>query len=628
MGVLGVQHKPKKGTETDHFFFDTELWASFANADSREEYFRNWLSLLCSSISNTIQGVLSLGDPENESFTPVAKWPEDGQDPERLAEISEHVLEERSGLLVELKPPPGQNITKASRFGLAYPILMDDQLYGAIALEVMADTEEQLKSTMGHMQWGVSWVELIFRRRQIKEDEASMARLRTAVDMLAGVLSEKTFESASMAFVTEMATQLGCDRVSLAFMHKNHAKIQAISHSAQFGKRMNLIRAIGKAMDEAITQRKEIFYPIPSDGEVLIVREHERLAKQHGAGSILTMPFYGEEKYHGALILERPSEEPFSSDEASFCNSVTSLLFPALEMRRQNDRLLILKAWDALTDQLKRLFGPRYLGRKLLFLMIAAIVIFFSVKIGDYKISADTVLEGAVKRVVVAPFDGYVKEAPVRAGDVVAKGTLMCTLDDRDLRLERLNWLSKQTQYQRKYQEASAKHDRAEAKIIKAQLDQSTAKLSLVESQLERTQISAPFKGIVLSGDLSQRLGGSVEKGEVLFEVAPLDVYRIILQVDEHRIADVKVGQRGSMILSSLPNEYFDFVVEKITPLTTAKEGLNYFRVEARLDRVSESLRPGMEGVGKISVDQRKLISIWTRGLKDWLRLKIWSWWP
>jgi hypothetical protein len=82
------------------------------------------------------------------------------------------------------------------------------------------------------------------------------------------------------------------------------------------------------------------------------------------------------------------------------------------------------------------------------------------------------------------------------------------------------------------------------------------------------------------------------------------------------------------MVLSALPNESFPFVVETITPVTTAHEGRNYFRVEARLERISHRLRPGMEGVGKVLVDRRKLIDIWTRDLLEGLRLWLWTWLP
>ena len=619
---------PNKKAEKGSAGISHDLLSVFLTSDDEDEYCRSWIAIQCSIISGVVQGLLFLGGSENGSFAPVSKWPEEGEDPERLAEISERVIEERCGLLVQLNPPEGHRFFPRPHYGVAYPILIDGKLHGLVAVEVIADTDDQLKYVMGQLQWGVAWIELIFRRRRVKEDDDLQTRLKSAVDLLAVVMSEKTFQGAGIAFVTELATRLECDRVSLAFMRKNHARIQAISHSSQVGDRMNLIRAIEMSMDEAVFQRREIVYPPPKDAGIIIIRDHEQLAKQHGAGSILTMPFYGQGRYDGALTLERPLDRTFKDEEVNFCRSVASLLFPVLEAKRQNDRLLIFKIWDALRAQVVRLFGPSYQGRKVLAVLLVAVIAFFSLKMADYRISADTVLEGAIKRAIVAPFEGYVREAHVRAGDVVEDGTLMCTLDDRDLNLERLNWLSKQTQYQRQYQEALAEHNRAEAEIIKSQLNQATARLNLVESQLERTKIVAPFRGIVLSGDLSQRLGGSAEKGEILFEVAPLDAYRVILEVDERRIADVKTGQSGYMILSALPHDRFEFVVERITPISTAKEGLNYFRVEATPETISERLRPGMTGIGKIYVGRRKLINVWTRDLREWLRLWIWSWWP
>jgi hypothetical protein len=77
-----------------------------------------------------------------------------------------------------------------------------------------------------------------------------------------------------------------------------------------------------------------------------------------------------------------------------------------------------------------------------------------------------------------------------------------------------------------------------------------------------------------------------------------------------------------------MPGEAFAFVVAKITPVSIAKEGRNYFRVEGRLDQVSPHLRPGMEGIGKITVDRRKLIWVWTHEAVNWLRLQLWRWWP
>ena len=108
---------------------------------------------------------------------------------------------------------------------------------------------------------------------------------------------------------------------------------------------------------------------------------------------------------------------------------------------------------------------------------------------------------------------------------------------------------------------------------------------------------------MVVTGDLSQSLGSPVERGKVLFEVAPLDAYRVVLQVDERDIADVAVGQHGELLLAAAPDRPLAFTVEKITPVSTAREGRNYFRVEAQARADPGPPAPGMEGVGKIAVE-------------------------
>jgi len=39
-------------------------------------------------------------------------------------------------------------------------------------------------------------------------------------------------------------------------------------------------------------------------------------------------------------------------------------------------------------------------------------------------------------------------------------------------------------------------------------------------------------------------------------------------------------------------------------------------------------LHPAMEGAGKIEIDQRLLVWIWTHQVIDWIRLTLWTWLP
>jgi multidrug efflux pump subunit AcrA (membrane-fusion protein) len=274
------------------------------------------------------------------------------------------------------------------------------------------------------------------------------------------------------------------------------------------------------------------------------------------------------------------------------------------------------------------LLGPRHPGIKLLAGVGLALLMLASVIDADYRVSARTVIEGSSELAIMSPFDGFIAESFVRAGDSVEKGQPLCRLDDRDLKLEQARWTADRDQLAHKYRVALSEQDRGAMGIISAQIAQAQAQLSLVDERLARATLVAPFDGVVVSGDLSQELGSPVEQGKLLFEVAPLSGYRVILQADERDIVDLAIGQRGELVLSGLPGESMHLAVRQLTSVSTTEDGRNFFRVEAQVDDPSPRLRLGMEGVGKVEVGERRLIWIWTHSLVDWARLAVWNWLP
>ena len=130
----------------------------------------------------------------------------------------------------------------------------------------------------------------------------------------------------------------------------------------------------------------------------------------------------------------------------------------------------------------------------------------------------------------------------------------------------------------------------------------------------------------MIKGDLSQSLGAPVQRGEALMTIAPRDQYRLIVEVDERDIGDVRAGQSGHLALSALPVETIAFTIERVTPVATIKDGRNSFEVEARLEPGDAPLRPGLQGVAKIDAGTQSFAWIWTHRITDWLRLALWSW--
>ena len=202
---------------------------------------------------------------------------------------------------------------------------------------------------------------------------------------------------------------------------------------------------------------------------------------------------------------------------------------------------------------------------------------------------------------------------------------MLLRLDDRELHLERVRWLTEAEKLRKRHQQAVAARDRASLGVLKAQLEQAEAQLALVESQLARVEVTAPFDGLIVAGDPTLRLGDALRKGEVVHQIAPLDAYRVAVRVAESRIGDLAVGMHGTLQLAAVPGLALDLTIDRIHPFTQRREGQSHFVVECTVRGPLQRVRPGMEGVASLAVDHRLLASIWSRGLMDWLRTTWWK---
>src|SRR6185436_16531150 len=598
-----------------------QAWRQFSQARSAEEFCSSWLGIQCQLIGGVSDGVVVLQKPGGTGFVPVAFHPENPTDRGKLAEVTERALKERQGVVLRLGAAAAND--DAVRCQLASPVQLDGELRGVVGLELDARPEPQVRLAMRELQWGSGWLEVLLRRHAAPQDVARL-RLKLALDLVSALLEHEGLTDGGAAFVTELATRTGCDRVTLGVLERGRVRVRAVSHSGQFDKRANLLQFAAEAMEEAVDQKAAVSFPPAQDGARLVARAHELLQREAGAGAVATFPLESGGKVIGALTLERPAGFQLDAPTLELAEAVAAVCGPIVSLKLTGERGLLAHAAELATGFWSKLVGPRHAVYKFAAAATALLVLFFAFVDGTYRVSADAAIEGETQRAITAPIAGFVKEAPRRAGDMVKKGDVIGRFDDRELRLERVRLSSQQGQYTKQYREAMAKHDRPQAAIVTAQLEQVDAQIALVDEQLARIDMVAPFDGVIVSGDLSQRLGAPVERGQVLFEVAPLDDFRIALQVDEHDFAQVLPGQRGEMVVASMPYQSFAFTVTKITAVNNAKDGANRFRVEARLDAKPERLRPGMEGVGKIEVDERRLVWIWTHSLVD--RLRLWLW--
>lgn len=443
------------------------------------------------------------------------------------------------------------------------------------------------------------------------------------VEIQAAVLAHEGLAEAATALATELAKAARCERVTVGWLEGGGARVIALSHGADFDARQGLFDKLGAAMDEAIEQGAMLVVPSADAAASFVTLAHEELRAVLG-GSACTVPLFAEGRPLGAITLER-RDGAFDATTTGFCEDLACLMGPLLELKRRSTRSMREILLESAGAGVARLARPGHPKSRLVALGVVAAVLAATLIPVQHYVGAPARLEASVQRVVVAPIDGFLAQVNVRPGDAVRAGQVLAELALQDLEVERAKRQSELNQHENVYRAALARADRAQLVINQAKASEAEAQLKLLDSQIQRARIRAPFDGIVIKGDLVQALGSPLQRGEVLLTLAPDERLRLIVEVDERDIAQVRAELRGRLSLAAAPGDVLDFTVVRILPVAVAGDGRNFFEVEATLDATGRTLRPGLRGVAKIGVGPRSAAWIATHRAVEWLRLTLWS---
>jgi hypothetical protein len=462
-----------------------------------------------------------------------------------------------------------------------------------------------------------------------KEQGEQRRQAKTVLKLLALIHRHSKFENSANDFVSELVEVLGAVRVGIGFVKDGHTKLTALSNVASLKNSAVFSRDLALAMDESLDQASTLAFPQAKDGEPRVTLAHERFCMRHEAQNIVTVPILIEEDGHrslvGAITAEFKVAANLSPQNVALLEQLASVLGPALESKRRGSsslsNLLSIGMGGRGKALLQRSNRKLILGATALVILLG--ICFIPI---EHRVTATARLEGSTQRMMSAAVDGYIAAVHARPGVRIKKDQALIDLDDRDLQLERRKLEAEYSQVERKYGEALVKEEQAQIAIQQAKLSQIKAQVANIDDQLGRIKLIAPFDGVVLSGDQTQSLGAPVKRGDVLMTVAPLDQYRLVVEVDERDIALIKLQQSGQLVLSALPDKNLALAVSRITPVAIVKDGLNVFEVEAQLTTKDTSIQPGLEGVAKIGTGHRPLISVLTNRLQQWVGLSLWKW--
>lgn len=250
------------------------------------------------------------------------------------------------------------------------------------------------------------------------------------------------------------------------------------------------------------------------------------------------------------------------------------------------------------------------------------------VKVAQSELSQGPMISGSLQPVTKAELNaevsGIVTKIMKDNGDSVKAGELLVQLDQTTYRdklmsaqesersasvtadqaqkqLRRMQQLNKQNLVTAEILEA------AEIKANQASSDLASAKARLVEArqQLERTEVRAPFSGVISARKTSA--GDTAQIGKALMVVIDPSSMRFEGFIAADQVGSVKVGQTVNFKVNGYPNQRFSGSINRINP--QANELTRQVQVFVELSK-QDSLVAGLYAEGFIDVASQQSVML------------------
>jgi hypothetical protein len=458
------------------------------------------------------------------------------------------------------------------------------------------------------------------RERRMEQQLDDFSR---ALEVLATVNARREFTPAAMALVNEVADRFEATRATLGWVENYYVKVVAMSGTDRIERKVEVVQRLEAAMEECRDQEEEITYPNTMGGE-LIRRSHEAYLQESHVGAILSVPLRVDGEVCAVLTLER-EQGAFQAEEAMGLRVIADQTAPGLSELRERSRWFGKRWADAGRRILAKAVGPRHTWMKVGAVALSLFLGFALFFPYTYRAKANFQIVPDSLALLPVPFQGYIEAVHYRPGDVVDEDAILFEMDDGELRVERARALADLRRYRAEAEQAEAAGEMGEYRISIELAGQAQARLQLADYRLDRAEIKAPFDGVLVEGDLRNRLGAPVDQGEVMVKFSRLDGLYVEIELEERDIDLLDGSGRGQIAFASRPDLKFPIEIIKIEPSAQTGQGSNFFVIRAEIvEAQADWLRPGMTGVAKLDSGQRTLAWRATHRLVDFLRMFFW----
>jgi GAF domain-containing protein/multidrug resistance efflux pump len=364
-----------------------------------------------------------------------------------------------------------------------------------------------------------------------------------------------------------------------------------------------------------------------SDAERMFVNVFGPDLEADGIESGLYLPLKDEEGILGVLVFEAGRPEFVGETQLELAAILANQTAVALRNAQLYHQVPMADALGAFAAKKQALLAlPRrrvqvYAGAALL--IIAALVLLrWPLRVsGDGAAFRATAL--APVRALVA---GVVERMLVDEGAPVTRGAPLASLRSTRLMSDRAAIAGAAVAADRYAALAASRGDAAEERLHRIRGEALRQELTLVDAEVGLTTVRAPTSGIVLTPHLNERVGASLEEGDLLLTVGRTDTLELEFGVDQRDIGRIRPGQEVRLRVDALPQHTFSGRVSSIGQLPS-DSGASTIRypVRAYVANPNGLLRPQMAAYARVLTAPASAAERVMRAPVRWARLLWWK---
>ncbi|MCA8956961.1 MAG: efflux RND transporter periplasmic adaptor subunit [Planctomycetes bacterium] len=429
----------------------------------------------------------------------------------------------------------------------------------------------------------------------------------------------------ALAIASDVQHRYGFDLTAVGFVTGHRVDVMAVSGHAHVNQATPGVQVLRAAMAECYDRAAPVLFSgRDAEGCDEDPRLHAQWSATLGGDPVASVPLTVFGEVVAVVSMSKGAATSLDRDRVNRVAEEMSGYAALVPLSRAASRGLLTHLRDSMRAWRRRIAGAGVRRAATYLTLLLGLVAWLAFGSLRFTFTVPCVVRAADAVVTPCPRDGILAELFVSPGDRVHAGQMLAALDANQDVLRRAELRAEIESVEAQADKALAEREFGDLRIHRARKSSLLAQLAVVEANIEAAQIRAPRDGMVLDGDLRERIGARLRAGDDMFTLARYDRAVVVLKVPEQLVLAARDARTTVFSPAADPSRRYDLRQLRVHPASTVAEGKNVFLGEATVVADLDGIAPGMEGVACVDAGPRAAWWVLSHRVTHWLQLNFW----